>query len=128
MNGSEIICGGSIIMPMAINDELTMRSITRNGMDMLLNAVTKMGLAAIEIAGPLLVAYFLAEIALGLLTKAAPQLQILQFGPPFKILLTLLLVGTAMPLLSGAVESLIDGVVHSGTKVLQSMAIGGGEG
>lgn len=93
---------------------------------LLLDAVSKMGLAAIEIAGPLLAAYFLAEVALGLLSKAAPQLQILQFGFPFKILLTLLLVGSAIPLLPGAIDSLINDVLRSGMRVLH-FSSGGGE-
>lgn len=88
--------------------------------EMLLEGMARMGLAALEIAGPLLVAYFLAEVALGLLSKAAPQLQILQFGFPFKILITLLLVGSALPLLPGAIDTLVDDIVRSGTRVLKS--------
>jgi flagellar biosynthesis protein FliR len=77
--------------------------------------VSMFGLAALEIAGPLLACYFLSEIALGMLGKAAPQLNVLQFGFPFKILMTLLIVSAALPLLPGALHnlinhSLIDGV------------------
>src|SRR5687767_8830992 len=43
-------------------------------------------LAAIEIAAPLLAALFLAEVALGLLSRAAPQMNVFVIGFPFKIL------------------------------------------
>lgn len=86
-----------------------------NFQQVLFDDVTRFGIAALEIAGPLLACYFLAEIALGMLGKAAPQLNILQFGMPFKILLTLLIVGSALPLVPNTVEkivnhSLIDGI------------------
>lgn len=87
--------------------------------DLLLRAVATMGIAALEIAGPLLAAFFLAELAMGLLTKAAPQLQILQFGFPLKILLTILLMAAALPLLPGAVERLTDDIVSSGMRLLR---------
>jgi flagellar biosynthetic protein FliR len=64
-------------------------------------------LAAVEIAAPLLAALFLAEVALGLLSRAAPQMNIFMLGFPVKILLTLLLVGLALPLLPNAVSNLV---------------------
>lgn len=75
-------------------------------------------LAGVEIAGPLLAAYFLADVALGLLSKAAPQLNIFTFGFPFKILLTLLLVASAMPLIPGALETLVETAVRDGVRAL----------
>jgi flagellar biosynthetic protein FliR len=47
-------------------------------------------LAALQIAAPLLAVLFLADVALGLLTRAAPALNAFSLGPPFKILLTLM--------------------------------------
>ena len=46
-------------------------------------------MSALEIAAPLLAALFLAEAALGLLARAAPQMNIFQLGLPVKILVTL---------------------------------------
>ena len=77
-------------------------------------------LAAVEIAAPLLAALFLAEIGLGLISRAAPQLNILMLGMPFKGLLTLTLAGLAIPLLPNGVRSLVHGVVRAGQSVTGS--------
>src|SRR3546814_9597415 len=69
-------------------------------------------LAAIEIAAPLLAALFLADFALGLLSRAAPEMHVFVLGLPVKILLTLTLTGLALPLLPGAVSTLTDRIVH----------------
>ncbi|MET3923581.1 flagellar biosynthetic protein FliR [Arthrobacter sp. UYEF20] len=56
-------------------------------------AVTGMFLAAVQIAGPLIVVLFLADVGLGLLTRVAPALNAFSLGFPLKILLTLSLAG-----------------------------------
>ena len=87
-------------------------------------AVDHLGLfvvAAIEIAAPLLGALFLAEVALGLLARAAPQMNVFVIGFPFKILLTLLLGGLTLPLLPGAVGSLVTHSVQGGTSVVRML-------
>ena len=71
-------------------------------------------LAACEIAAPVLAAMFLAEVALGLLTRAAPQLNALQLGMPLKALLALLLTGLAIPLLPAIIPNLVRDVVRAG--------------
>ena len=57
------------------------------------SAVTGMFLAAVQIAGPLLVVLFLADVGLGLLTRVAPALNAFSLGFPLKIMLTLALAG-----------------------------------
>ena len=76
--------------------------------------------AAIEIAAPLLAALFLAEISLGLLSRAAPQLNVFVLGFPLKILLTLLLAGLALPLLPDAVSSLLEHTLRAGGSVVRA--------
>jgi flagellar biosynthesis protein FliR len=80
----------------------------------LVSDISMFMLAAVEIAGPLLAAYFLSDIAMGLLSKAAPQLNVLTFGMPLKILLTLLMVGSALPLIPGAIHTLLDQNIRDG--------------
>lgn len=70
--------------------------------------------AALEIAAPLLAALFLAEAALGLLARAAPQMNIFQLGLPVKILVTLTLAGLAIPILPDAVSGMASQVVRQG--------------
>lgn len=77
--------------------------------------------AALEIAAPLLAALFLAEVALGLLSRAAPQMNVFVLGMPLKILLTISLAGLAVPLLPDAVSSLLRPIVGQG---LDFMAVG----
>jgi flagellar biosynthetic protein FliR len=74
--------------------------------DLLVNSFGKFFVASIEIAGPLLAALFLTEIVLGLLSRAAPQMNVFALGFPLKILVTLLLAGIALPLLPDAVNNL----------------------
>jgi len=77
-------------------------------------------LAAVEIAAPLLAALFLAEVALGLLSRAAPQMNVFIIGFPFKILLTLLLGGLALPLLPGSIESLLGQALRQGAHMTRA--------
>ena len=81
----------------------------------MLSAVTTYFGAALEIAAPLLVVLFLAQVILGLVSRAAPAMNVLSISFPFMILLTILLAGMAIPLLPNSVDSL----VHDG---LRSMA------
>jgi flagellar biosynthetic protein FliR len=54
----------------------------------LAGGLTQMFLAALQIAGPLIVILFLADVGLGLLTRVAPALNAFALGFPLKILLT----------------------------------------
>lgn len=68
--------------------------------------VTGMLVAALQIAGPLLVVLFLADVGLGLLTRVAPALNAFALGFPAKILLTVSLAGVALLTLPGVVSAL----------------------
>jgi flagellar biosynthesis protein FliR len=71
-----------------------------------------MFLAALQIAGPLIAVLFCADVALGLLNRAAPALNVFALGFPAKILLTLSLSGAAIALLPDAVHGLVEQAVH----------------
>ncbi len=76
--------------------------------DTLLKGMTQFFLAALEIAGPMIIVLFLADVALGLLTRVSPQLNAFTLGFPLKIFLTLALIGFTFPLLPGAIDGLSD--------------------
>ncbi|MEH0109319.1 flagellar biosynthetic protein FliR [Tersicoccus sp. MR15.9] len=57
----------------------------------LTTAVSGMLVSAVQIAGPLVVVLFLADVGLGLLTRVAPALNAFSLGFPLKIMLTLAL-------------------------------------
>lgn len=73
---------------------------------LLVNGVSQMVLAAVQIAGPLVLVLFLADVGLGLITRVAPALNAFALGFPVKILLTLLLAGTVYAALPGLVDAL----------------------
>jgi flagellar biosynthetic protein FliR len=72
-----------------------------------------MFLAAVQIAGPMVAVLLLADVALALLSKAAPALNIFSFGFPFKIMLTLIMLGLTFPLLPPALDALMDHAVRA---------------
>jgi flagellar biosynthetic protein FliR len=74
----------------------------------LMTALAMMFLAAVQIAGPMVAVLLLADVALALLSRAAPALNIFAFGFPLKIMLTLLLLGLTFPLLPPALDALMD--------------------
>lgn len=79
----------------------------------LASGTATMFVAALQIAGPLIAVLFATDIALGLLSRAAPALNAFGLGFPAKILLTLSVAGTAMMLLPNAIETLTDKVVDT---------------
>lgn len=74
--------------------------------DALTSALTGMFLATLQIAGPLVVVLFLADVGLGLLTRVAPALNAFALGFPLKILLTLTLSSLTFLAMPRIVESL----------------------
>ena len=74
----------------------------------LIKAFSMMFLAALQIAGPMVAVLLLADLALGLLSRAAPALNVFSTSFPLKIMLTLALLGLTFPLLPPALNSLIE--------------------
>jgi flagellar biosynthetic protein FliR len=79
----------------------------------MIKVFSMMFLAAVQIAGPMVAVLLLADVALALLSKAAPALNIFSFGFPFKIMLTLLMLGLTFPLLPPALDALMDHAVRA---------------
>ncbi|GAB3583668.1 flagellar biosynthetic protein FliR [Leifsonia lichenia] len=80
--------------------------------------VTQMFVAAVQIAGPLIVVLFLADVGLGLLTRVAPALNAFALGFPLKIMLTVVLAAVLFVALPGVVEGL------TGTAVKTMLGVG----
>lgn len=81
--------------------------------DLMVAGVTGMFLAAVQIAGPLLVVLFLADIGLGLLTRVAPALNAFALGFPLKILLTMVFGAVVFIAMPRIVEALTDDAVNT---------------
>lgn len=77
------------------------------------SGLTEMFLAALQVAGPLIVVLFLADAGLGLLTRVAPALNAFALGFPLKILLTVTLGVTAYLALPQIISSLTGTAVEN---------------
>jgi flagellar biosynthetic protein FliR len=64
-------------------------------------------IAAIEVAGPVLACLFLSELMLGVLSKAAPNLNVFSLAFPLRVIIALVVVGLALPLLAPAIGNLV---------------------
>jgi flagellar biosynthetic protein FliR len=74
--------------------------------ELMTHGVSQMFLATLQIAGPLAVVLFLADVGLGLLSRVAPALNAYAMGFPLKILMTVMLAGGVFLALPGVVRSL----------------------
>jgi flagellar biosynthetic protein FliR len=81
----------------------------------MIKALAMMFLAAVQIAGPMVAVLLLADVALALLSKAAPALNIFALGFPVKIMVTLALLGLTFPLLPPALDALMSAAVQAMT-------------
>jgi flagellar biosynthesis protein FliR len=80
---------------------------------LLTDGIGQMFLAALQIAGPLVAVLFCTDVALGLLTRVAPGLNVFSLAFPVKIMLTIGVAGTAIVLLPQAFNGLIDRAVRA---------------
>jgi len=76
--------------------------------------------SAVEIAGPLLAVLVMADVGLGLLTKAAPTLNVFSLGFPLKIFITLSLIGVTFVALPEALSALL-GKISNNTDVVSAV-------
>jgi flagellar biosynthesis protein FliR len=81
--------------------------------DLLTAGIGQMFLAALQIAGPLIGVLFCADIALGLLNRVAPALNVLSLAFPAKVMLTLSAAGLAIAVLPRTMGGLIERAVHA---------------
>jgi flagellar biosynthetic protein FliR len=61
--------------------------------------------AAIQVAGPVLLALVLTDAAFGVVSRVVPQLNVFAVGFPAKVVVGLLLIGASLPFLAGWLES-----------------------
>lgn len=80
--------------------------------ELLTGTAAQLLLSAVQIAGPLLLVLFLADVGLGLVSRVAPALNAFAMGFPVKIMLTLVLAGTVVIALPGVVGALTEDAVE----------------
>lgn len=86
--------------------------------DLLVVDLGKFLVAALEIAAPLAAALLLTDLALGLLSRAAPSLNVFVLGMPMKMFVTLGLAAVIVPLLPGTIEALVEPIIRQGLDVV----------
>src|SRR5690606_6040602 len=74
--------------------------------------------AAVEIAAPLIGVMVLIEVAMGLIARAAPSMNVFLAAMPGKALLAIALIAIALPLLPGAIGALLDQGVSDSLRAL----------
>ena len=86
-NGHQLVLGGLVrsfdALPLGEGLNMTLMG------HLLTSGLAELMVSALQIAGPLVVVLFLADVGLGLLTRVAPALNAFALGFPLKILLTL---------------------------------------
>lgn len=97
-----------------VNQTLSLAALSR----LLTTGLVQMFLSALQIAGPLIVVLFLADVGLGLLNRIAPALNAFSLGFPAKIALLLSTAGLAIGLLPEAVQSITDNATNAVLQVI----------
>lgn len=105
-NGYQMVVAG-IVRSFAVIPVSSMPDLSVNAQS-LATGFSQMFLAAVQIAGPLILVLFLADAGLGLLTRVAPALNAFSLGYPLKILITISFGGVLFVLLPGVVASIMD--------------------
>lgn len=85
---------------------------------MVTSAVSTFFTAACEIAAPVIIVLFAAQVVLGMVSKAIPQMNVYWLGFPFQILLSFILIGASVTVLPGYVDTLVSAAVHDGALLL----------
>ncbi|HEX2902115.1 MAG TPA: flagellar biosynthetic protein FliR [Jatrophihabitans sp.] len=84
----------------------------------LVGGMTSMFVSCLQVAAPLIAVLFLADVALGLLSRISPQLNVFQMSFPLKIMLTLGLVGLSFAIF----PQVINGIANSATSLVMRVA------
>jgi flagellar biosynthetic protein FliR len=114
-NGHVLLARGFLASFNAVpGTELSMEAISQIGIE----AIGRLVVAAIQIAAPLLAALFIAEVAMGVITRAAPQMNALLLGLPVKALVTITLVGVSLVAIPGAVDRLVRESIRAASAVV----------
>ena len=80
-------------------------------------------LSALQIGGPILAVLFLTDLALGLVSRAVPSLNIFQLAFPVKTILVVSLAALAVAMMPGSLEVVVETILSRFPDVLR--AVGG---
>lgn len=78
---------------------------------------------AVKLAAPIMVTLFLVDLALALISRAAPQMNVLIIGFPFKIAVGFFFLGFLFTILSTYVIDFIQGIVPMYINVMKALTV-----
>ena len=84
-----------------------------NIFNLLVQTVSDAFVIAVKIGAPVMVALLLTSVALGLISKTVPQMQIFIVAMPVKIILGLLFLGFSLPFCMNYLKSIFVGLGHT---------------
>ena len=85
----------------------------------------QMALFGVQVAAPILSVLLITDVGLGILGRAAPQLNLLVGSPPLKVTVGLAAMATALPLLAFLLGHLFGGMSAEFYTLLRAPALGG---
>jgi flagellar biosynthetic protein FliR len=94
-------------------------SLSRINPDLLAQIAASSFMVALELVFPIMVALLLADIALAVLARVAPQFGIFQIGLQMKVLISLVALLITMPLLMPRLHQLFSGMIGVSVAVLR---------
>jgi flagellar biosynthetic protein FliR len=115
INGHILIVRGFL----ASFDAQSLTSFSLDGMlELFTGDLGRFLVAAVEIAAPLVAALMLTELALAVLSRAAPNMNVFVLGMPLKMVVTISLAAVAIPLLPGAIDAIVEPMIRQGLQVV----------
>jgi flagellar biosynthetic protein FliR len=94
-------------------------SLTKINPDLLAQIAASSFVVAIELVFPVMIALLLADVALAVLARVAPQFGIFQIGLQLKVCIALTALVITMPLLMPRLHALFGGMIGASVAVLQ---------
>ena len=76
---------------------------------------------AFKITAPIIAAIFITNVALGILAKTVPQMNVFMVGMPLKIIIGLLTLILVIPMFSVVMDNIVNGMFHDIGTVLKDM-------
>nr|WP_269809539.1 flagellar biosynthetic protein FliR [Kineosporia rhizophila] len=103
---------GHLVILTGLSRTFEISALARMDLALVAETLTKMlatmFVSAIQVTAPILAALLIADVALGLLTRAAPALNAFALAFPLKIILSLFLIGLILVQIPGTLENFVN--------------------
>jgi flagellar biosynthesis protein FliR len=84
-----------------------------------LDGFARVFVLGLEVTAPVIIALVVVDAALGLIARAAPQLNVFAVGLPAKILIGVAVIGASLPFVAGHISGALEGAVGDGIRLLR---------